>query len=193
MDLKELDEKYIEEVYYKHMKTDFPPEELKPIEAIKKLIKRSIYKCYGLYDNEELLAYAFLVTSRKYLLIDYYSVCEKYRNRGIGSELFNILRENNNNYNGIIVECESVESAPNETEKLIRQRRIDFYKRNGMKMTNILSILFNVKYSIMCCCNIELQDKSIYEGLIDIYKEITPSSFYSKYVEVYIQETNLYT
>jgi GNAT superfamily N-acetyltransferase len=184
MNLRQLSNEEIVDVYNKHMKIDFPVEELKPIDVIQKLIKREIYKCYGFYDNEELLAYAFLVTSKSYLLIDYYAVCAKYRNKSIGSNFFNALKEYFKNYDGIIVEVEKVECAPNETEKAIRKRRIDFYKKNGMRMTNILSALFSVNYSIMCLCNIELEDTFIYEGLENIYKEIIPSKLYSKYVKI---------
>lgn len=184
MDLRQLTNEDIEKIYNKHMIIDFPVEELKPIEVIKKLIKRNIYICYGLYENEELLAYAFLATSKLYLLIDYYSVCANHRNKGIGSEFLNILKENCKSYNGIIVEVEKIECASNETEKVIRQRRINFYKKNGMIMTNISCTLFNVNFSIMCLCNIELDESFIYEGLKKIYKEIIPSKLYSEYVKL---------
>ena len=184
MNLKQLSNKDIENIYNKHMIMDFPSEELKPIDVMQKLIKRKIYICYGLYNNEELLAYAFLATSKSYLLLDYYSVCAKYRNKGIGSKFLNILKENCKNYNGIIVEVENVECASNETEKVVRKRRIDFYRKNGMRMTNISCKLFTVNYSIMCLYNIELDDLAICEGLKNIYKEMIPNKFYSKYVKI---------
>lgn len=184
MNLKQLSNEDIENIYNKHMIIDFPPEELKPIDVIEKLIKRKIYICYGLYKNEELLAYAFLATSKSYLLIDYYAVCSEYRNKSIGSTFLNVLKENCKNYNGIIVEVENVAGASNESEKIIRRRRIDFYRKNGMRMTNISCTLFNVNYAIMCLCNIDLDDSAIYEELNNIYKEMIPSKVYSKYVEI---------
>lgn len=184
MNLKLLSNEDIEKIYNKHMIIDFPSEELKPIDMILNLIKRKIYRCYGLYNNKELVAYVFLVTSKSYLLLDYYSVCAKYRNKGIGSEFLNILKKNCKSYRGIMVEVEKVECASNENEKVDRIRRIDFYKKNGMRMTNISSELFNVNYSIMCLCNIELEDSVIYEELKNIYKKMIPSKFYSKYVKV---------
>lgn len=184
MNLKQLSNEDIEHVYNTHMKVDFPPEELKPVDVIQNLIKQKIYICYGLYMNEELLAYAFLATSKLHLLIDYYSVCVEYRNKGIGSKFLTILKEHCKNYNGIIVEVENVECASNETEKIARKRRIDFYRKNGMKMTNISCTLFNVDYSIMCFWNIEQDESVIYEELKNIYKEMIPSKFYSKYVKI---------
>lgn len=184
MNLKQLSNEDIENIYSKYMIIDFPAEELKPIDVIQKLIKRKIYICYGLYNNEKLLAYAFLATSKSYVLIDYYSVCEEYRNKGIGSKFLNILKENCKNYNGIIVEVENVECAFDETEKITRKRRIDFYKKNGMRITTVSCTLFNVNYTIMCLCIIDLDDSFIYEGLKNIYKEIVPSKLYSKYVEL---------
>lgn len=186
MNLKQLTDEDIIKIYNNHMIVDFPAEELKPLDVIQKLIKRKIYISYGLYDDEELLAYAFLATSKSYLLLDYYSVCVKYRNKGIGSEFLNILKKNCKNYKGIIVEVESIKCAPNKTEEIVRKRRIDFYKKNGMRMTNISCDLFNVNYSIMCLCNDELDDSCIYEGLKSIYKEIIPSKLYSQNVNIKI-------
>jgi len=188
MDLKQLSSEEVEFIYNEHMVLDFPSQELKPVDFIQKLINRKIYKCYGLYDSGELLAYAFFTNSKSYLLLDYYSVCEKYRNSGIGSRFLSILKENCRNYSGIIVEVEDIESANTEVEKIIRKRRIDFYKKNGMKMTNISCELFKVNYSIMCLCNIELDDLVIYEELKNIYKEMIPSEFYSKYVKFSYKE-----
>lgn len=184
MDLRQLTNEDIESIYNNHMIIDFPAEELKPIDVIKKLIKRKIYVCYGLYENKELLAYAFLATSKLYLLIDYYSVCANYRNKGIGGKFLNILKENFKSYHGIIVEVEDIEFAPNETEKVIRKRRINFYKKNGMRMTDISCTLFNVNFSIMCLCNAEIDDSFIYEGLKNIYKEIIPSKLFFEYVQL---------
>ncbi|OPJ59160.1 GNAT family N-acetyltransferase [Clostridium chromiireducens] len=184
MYLKQLSDEEIKNIHEEHMKIDFPPEELKPIEVIQKLIKRGIYVCYGLYEDNKLLAYAFLVTSKSYLLIDYYSVCAIYRNRGIGSKFLNLLKEQCRNYIGIIVEVESINSSPNVEERVTRERRINFYKNNGMRMTNILSLLFNVEYSIMCLCNEEVTDSNINDGLEHLYKEITPSKLYNEYVKI---------
>lgn len=184
MELKQLSKEEVKKIYSDHMVIDFPKEELKPIDAIERLISRNIYECYGLYDKEELLAYAFFNTSKSYLLLDYYSVCEKHRSNGIGSKFFGILKEECKNYNGIIVEVEDVESADTEAEKIIRQRRIDFYKKNGMKMTNVLCELFNVNYSIMCISKVEFDDSIISDEIKNIYKEMVPEKFYSKYVNV---------
>lgn len=184
MDLKELSNQEIENIYNDHMVKDFPKEELKTLDVMKKLIKKKNYICYGLYNNEELLSYAFLVNSKSYVLIDYYSVCAKYRNKGIGSEFLDILKEQCQSYDGIIVELEKVECASSEAEKVVRRRRIDFYRKNGMRMTNICSKLFNVNYSIMCLCNSDIENSVIYEELKNIYKEMISNEFYLKFVEV---------
>lgn len=183
MNLKKLSNEEVKNIYNTHMIKDFPSGELKPYESIANLIKRKIYICYGLYKNSKLLAYAFLVTSKSYLLIDYYAVCAEHRNTGIGSEFLSILKEKCKIYSGIIVEVEKVQCALDEEERIIRKRRVDFYKRNGMRMTEVSSTLFNIEYSIMCLCNEELDDSVIYEELKNIYKEIIPIRF-SKFVEV---------
>jgi len=184
MNLKELNDEDIESIYNKHMIKDFPSGELKPLDVIQKLNKRKNYICLGLYNNKELMAYALLATSKSYLLIDYYAVCKEHREEGIGSKFLNMLKDYFINYDGIIVEVERVECGPDESEKLIRKRRIEFYKRNGMRMTDIYCKLFDIDYCIMCLCNVDLEDLAIYSGLKDIYQEIIPGSLYSKYVEL---------
>lgn len=184
MNVKRLNDEEIIEVYKKHMVVDFPVEELKPLEVIQKLLKKENYMCYGFYDNKELLAYVFLVSLKSYLLIDYYAVCSKYRDRGIGSEFLTALKEKCSDFKGIIVEVEKVEDAQDESEKIIRKRRISFYEKNGMRITSISSELFGVNYSIMCLCNIEIDDSYIFEVLEKIYMEITPVKLYSKYVKI---------
>ena len=63
-----------------------------------------------------------------------------------------------------------VEYASNETEKAVGKRRIDFYKKNGIRITNISYTLFTMNFAIMCLCNIELENSVIYEELKNIYK-----------------------
>lgn len=184
MNLKQLNNEEIVKVYNDHMVIDFPAGELKPLDVIQKLIKKKIYICYGLYDDEKLLAYAFLVTSKAYLLIDYCAVCREFRNSGFGSQLLNILKEKCKDYQGIIVEVEKVEFAPDDNERLIRERRINFYKKNGFIMTDISIILFGVNFSIMCLCNVEADDSIICEGLKGVYKEIVPEKLYAENVKI---------
>lgn len=178
MKIKELNQEEIIKVYNEHMILDFPSEELKPVEVMLNLLKKKIYICYGLYDNEDLLAYAFIVTLKEYMLIDYYAVCEKHRNKGIGSKLLAILKEQCKDYNGIFVEVEKVEEAFEDAEKLTRKRRIEFYKRNGFKMTKISIELFKVNFSVMCLYNKKTEESVIYKGLEGIYKEIVKGKLY---------------
>ena len=77
-----------------------------------------------------------------------------------------------------------VKYASNETEKVVRKRRIDFYKKNGIRITNISYTLFTMNFAIMCLCNIELENSFLYEELKNIYKEMILSKFYSKYVKI---------
>jgi hypothetical protein len=184
MKLKQLSIEDIEEVYYKYAEKDFPSEELKPLDMIKKLVKKEIYICYGLYEKSQLLAYAFLVTGKSYILIDYYAVCSGHRDKGIGSIFLKLLKEQFKTYDGMIVEVEKIEDAPNDAEKIIRKKRIDFYKRNGLKITKISIYLFNVNYSIMCLCNDNLKDLDIYKGLEKLYKKIVPEKLYLQYVKL---------
>ena len=187
MILRQLSIAEAESIYYEHMKKDFPPEELKPFEVMEKLVNKEIYLFYGLYEKCELLGYAFLVTLDSYILIDYYATCKMHRSKGIGSKFLNLLKEEFKEYDGMMVEVEKIEDVSDESEKIIRKRRIDFYNTNGMRMTKISIILFGVNYSIMCFSSNALDDLSIYRGLERIYKEIVPYKLFIEYVKLSIE------
>ncbi|MFQ9411276.1 MAG: hypothetical protein ACLR1T_09800 [Evtepia gabavorous] len=65
---------------------------------------------------------------RKYVLIDYLGVTAARRNGGLGAELLRLLREKFRSWDGIIVESEAPEGGQSDG---IRQRRMNFYRRNG--------------------------------------------------------------
>ena len=51
---------------------------------------------------------------------------------------------------GIILECEAPQEAPSPEERLVRERRIAFYERNGAFRTSYLWRAFDVDYAILC-------------------------------------------
>ncbi len=51
----------IRDVYDQQLKYDFPANERKPLSMIEKSLKNQRYLCYGLRNDDEILAYAFFV------------------------------------------------------------------------------------------------------------------------------------
>lgn len=147
-----------EEIYKKHLKSDFPPDEIKPFSIIKEMWLKKNYYVYGFYEKgaeqgeETLCVYAFLLADheKKMLLLDYFAVCGQLRGLGYGSHALAMLREECADWNGIVIEVEDDElpGLDEETRK-VRQRRIAFYKGADCQMTTTRSRLWRVDYRIM--------------------------------------------
>jgi hypothetical protein len=145
-----------EEIYDKYLKADFPPEEVKPFSAIRRMWEQKNYHTYGFYEQEAagdlLCAYAFLMADneKRMLLLDYFAVCSQLRGSGYGSLALALLRKECAGWNGILVEVED-DGLPGLEEETAhtRRRRIAFYAKAGCQMTTARSWLWGVDYRIM--------------------------------------------
>ncbi len=158
----------IKAIYNKYMVKDFPPDELKPLSSILDMLRRNIYACYGLFEGEILLAYAYLTVLDDFVLVDYLAVVPENRGNGIGtkllSELKGILKDKT-----VIIECENPDFATNTQDKTTKLRRIEFYKRSGFTLSGITSRLFDVEYVILSypeCENIALGLEKLYTNML---------------------------
>lgn len=183
--IKSLQLKEIKAVYKEHMHEDFPPDELKPFMLIRKLWNNGCYKCYGFYEkeNDKLQAYAFTMAddSTNMLLLDYFAVCGDVRGKGYGSLALMLLKEACREWDGMIFEVEDDDSTDIEKEKLIRRRRISFYERNGVKMTDKKSAAFGVDYKLMIMpLGNEAAQECLLENLASIYRKMLPEKVFHK-------------
>lgn len=151
-ELRVLDTEQVKEIYGTYMTEDFPESELPPLNVFLQRRERGIYECLGLYENEELRAYGYFTKNpeRGYLLLDFLAVCPQYRSGGYGSSFLQLVREYYREANGILLECETERTAVCDEERSIRHRRIQFYLRNGCKMTDVFTVLFGVEFDILC-------------------------------------------
>ena len=180
------DLKQIESVYRKWMKKDFPPSELKPFASIKKDFVNQEYVCFGIFREDTLCGYAFFATKniengRRQYLLDYFAVAEKERNQGIGSQFLQMLANAVTDCDLLICEAENPQDAEDEAEKLLRQRRVGFYLRNGFSDTGITTRLFGVEYVILALKNTpqhsQEEIKTFYHA---VYSRIIPKLLLQK-------------
>ncbi len=141
----------LKEIYRSYMKDDFPLMELRPWFAIERAWEHSRYAAYGYYEGERLLAYAafYLSDEHPFALLDYYAVLPDLRGSGIGTSFLRELLPAVLDSGGILIEAESADSAKTQEEKIQRQRRINFYLKNGAVMTGVNCQLFGVDYNIL--------------------------------------------
>ena len=95
MELKILSNELLLLWYEKFLKEDFVSDEIKPIENILTLIKNGRYEVYGVFQDDEMIAYASFWKKENInlVLLDYLGVAKKYRNQGIGSKILTLIKE----------------------------------------------------------------------------------------------------
>lgn len=149
--IKRLDKEFVTTIYKEHLINDFIPEEQKPLDWITNLMEKELYFCYGLFDEERFVAYAFFskAVGEKNILIDYFCVCKEYRSCGYGSKFLELLKNELIEYDSIIFEVESGRDVINEQERITCQRRLAFYHRNGLKESKLHVSLYGVDLIIM--------------------------------------------
>ena len=153
MEIRELSKDEIRLVYDTHMKDDFPPSELKPLRMILHAVKKQRYLCFGAFQSDEIIGYAFVAfvpgaKERTYLL-DYFAVRKEMRGQGSGSKILPAVSAALPKARGMVLEVEDPATAGTAEEKEVREKRIRFYLRCGAVDTQVNAWLFGVEYKLL--------------------------------------------
>jgi len=174
--------------------------------AIRWLIARKICSCYGLFDDKKhLFCFGLFINDieQRVMLLDYFVVLKKYRGYNYPEIFFDMLKEvlipkeeegeekekeENKEENkeehktseykfplGIFIELEGVGKTD---EKAIKQREmaLDFYRKIGAYMTDILPVLSDEEYNVLFLpVNARPSRSELKAEFLGIYKEILPS------------------
>lgn len=152
--VEKLTPSQIKKIYTGPAVRHFPADERKPVEAIEKLLEDGMYMGLGMFDenagtDDKLMAYAlFTKGGEEFVLLDYYAVLEEYRSGGVGSIFIKEMDSHFDGVRGMLLETEELESAANDEEFNIRQRRNSFYRRNDVVMSDVKSEAAGVRYNI---------------------------------------------
>jgi hypothetical protein len=144
----------VRDIYQEHMTVDFPPAERKPLAVLERLYAQGRYRPYGLFDGQTLLAYAMLWRDgpEDPVLLDYLAVCRGGRGKGTGSRVLELLRPICPN---LFAEVEDPQAAPDEANRLLRERRVAFYRRAGLVTLDYQAEVFGVRYVMMAWPGVE--------------------------------------
>ena len=146
--VKTMKKGQIRKIYRQWMRWDFPPAERRPLRRILKFVAQKKYECLGLWRGEEQVGYAFLaLDGRGGALLDYYAMAPACRGKGYGSTFFPLIACRYPA--GILAEVESPEKTSCNQEKALRCRRVEFYRRLGMKDTGLRCLLYGIPYEIL--------------------------------------------
>jgi hypothetical protein len=174
--------------------------------AIRWLIARKICSCYGLFDDKKHLFCFGLFNNdieQRVMLLDYFVVLKKYRGYNYPEIFFDMLKEvlipkeeegkekekeehkeenkeehKTSEYKfplGIFIELEGVGKTD---EKAIKKREmaLDFYRKIGAYMTDILPVLSDEEYNVLFLpVNARPSRSELKAEFLGIYKEILPS------------------
>ena len=161
----------IERIYEAHLVYDFPEAEQKPLPVVRRLKREGRYRGFGCYEGGTLLGYTFLIHEKgsETCLVDYFAVCRGGRGKGTGSlflqELCKTLAPKR-----LVFEVEDPETAADEREKKIRERRMAFYHSNQVRDTNLFTRQFGVDLRILFWSKQQETEAGIYEELDRIYR-----------------------
>lgn len=130
MEFRRMTAMETERWYREELCAAFAPQECKPLEDILSLERAGRYELWGLFGEEVLLGYATLWKSPgvPLVLLDYLGVTAARRSGGLGTEILSRLKAQGH---PLVLESEVPVEGDSEEENLLRQRRIDFYRRNG--------------------------------------------------------------
>ena len=177
--LTKLDKKQIEYIYNTFMVNDFPPDELKPLPHLLRMVEEGLCTYYALFEGEEVLSYFGLCVKDGYALVDYLAVNPKKRGQGIGSETLRCLKQVAGE-NTIIIECEDIEKAGSGSEETVRRRRITFYERAGFRLRGVKTNLFGVDYVLL---TFPANADDVRSGYETVYRAMLGDTLYNKYMK----------
>ena len=178
-------EKHAEALYREKMMRDFPPSELKTLNAIVHMMRRGEYDVFCARQDEADAAYALLYHPKdsRVVLLDYLAVEPLKRGMGIGTELLHQLQAHyEQKADVMLIECERPKAAPDEE---LARKRIRFYQKAGAQMTDVRVWLFGVEYSIMVLpCGGEAQPRDWAWQILELYKQILPEALFKENVRL---------
>ena len=176
----------VRDVYRQQLIYDFPDDERKPLSRIEETLKEGRYLCCGIRDESGVAAYAFFVVIEKHYLIDYFAVRKDLRGTGIGSAFLKELgRCKLQNASCVLAEVDDPACADSDEDRTIRERRLSFYLKNGLRNTGAKARAYGVCFLIL---EIPLGDPHTREEAEEIYsriyRAILPERIYTRMIKI---------
>jgi ribosomal protein S18 acetylase RimI-like enzyme len=118
--------------------TSFPPEEREDTEDLLVNLREGERECYLALTDERVAGFAIVrrLTGCRDAVLEYLAVDAALRNIGFGGRILRYLRRElaapaEAAISGLLFEVERPEDARNDEDRELRERRVDFYRRNG--------------------------------------------------------------
>lgn len=145
----------------------FPDDEQIPWESLIELISKMGLDFTAYYIDKELIGFTIVYPSKDYNWFWYFAVQPALRGKGIGQQILSALIERYKGQRNIL----DMESPVHDCDNLEqRQRRHNFYLRNGFRDTNVYKTFDTVTMTIMMMGEGSFTAKD-YDDLIDNLKQ----------------------
>lgn len=193
MQIEKLDYEKRSRIYREHMLADFHREEVKPFERLEELQAQERYLCCGCYDGDLPVGYMYFtkVPDSRYFLLDYYAIFPEFRSMGYGSRILTAMRHGVPDLADfgkiMIAEVEDPAYSENAADKALRERRVRFYQRNGLRLLSLRSHVLGAHYVIMLLTEEKEgspSEEAVAEALASIYRSVFGTDFCEKHIEI---------
>lgn len=124
----------------------FPSDELIPPYLLRlfTVIKNASFLAF--YDEYKFVGFAYVVSFKGECYVFYLAVDSSVRGCGYGSKILTWIKENNSGAN-IILDVEA--PGENNPDRVVRLKRIEFYRRNGIFDTGYTLMDNGIKYMVL--------------------------------------------
>lgn len=169
MNIREIEAEAFKQIHQNYVMIMFPRNEIRRYSGLKKLMKRGCYFVWILEKAGELIGFAAVLRDPKQNIgiLDLFAILPKHQQDGYGSYFLQRLHKEENLPN-LLIECE----YPTDESK---QKRIDFYEKNGAQRSPYDWRSFGVKYEVLYLTKDEMsRDDKIVERITDVYALTLP-------------------
>lgn len=137
--LSSSDKNLIKKLYYE----SFDKDERFPFWLLKKCSKEKNVKFNVIYSKDKVIGFQYIIEYDNIDYLMYFAIEKRQRNNGYGSE---ILKELNRSYKNVLLCIEKTSEQVSD----IKNKRKQFYLRNGFVGTNKYIVDNNVEYELLC-------------------------------------------
>ena len=127
------------------MKSAFPKNEQFPLWLLRLLTIRKNINFRAFFDDDQFCGILYTAENSKYIFVLYLAVNDKIRSKGYGSQMLQWLKQSTSK--AIVLNVEAIND--NATNFKQRERRMEFYKKNGITDTGYSFIDEDERYSVL--------------------------------------------
>lgn len=181
-ELKQLDDAALERAYDGVFREAFPPQELKPLRAIRDMLASGEYQALALCEGGRELGYVCLWVDGPWVLVDYLCVPRSLRGGGIGAEIIARTVASFPEDTVFLGEAEAPTGKPEEDGIILR--RLDFYRRCGARVLGYDTALFGVHYKTIVWSKNVPDEAEAMERHARFYRRRFPDALYAAAVRI---------